>query len=59
MAAKKVESVKQVESVRRVKVLPPFRVVHDATAYSDGQTAEVPEAVAEQWLLNHWVTEAE
>jgi hypothetical protein len=58
----KVEPLKkdlpEVEPVKRVKVLGNFRVVHDGTAYSGGDVAVVPEALAEEWLLNNWVTEA-
>jgi hypothetical protein len=33
----------------------PYRVVHETTAYSDGQEVTVPQHVAEQWLRSRWV----
>lgn len=38
-----------------VIVLGPFQVCHDGTVYGPGQTAEVPDAVAQQWLTHGWV----
>jgi hypothetical protein len=46
-----------VEPLKRVKVVAPFRVVHNCVAYSDGDTPKVPEALADQWLKSGWVTE--
>lgn len=38
-----------------VTVVPPFQVQHDGEVYTPGQTAEVPDAVAQQWLTHGWV----
>jgi hypothetical protein len=46
------------ESSKRVKVLRPFRVVHDGIPYGPDAIAEVPESVAAQWILNRWVDDA-
>lgn len=43
------------ESLKRVKVLPPFLVAHDGTSYWPNAVAEVPESVAAHWILNQWV----
>jgi hypothetical protein len=40
----------------RVKVLKPYSVAYNGTAYWPGSVAEVPASVAEKWLLNKWVT---
>jgi hypothetical protein len=45
------------EPLRRVKVLPPFQVVHEAVVYRPHAIAEVPESVAAQFILNRWVTD--
>jgi hypothetical protein len=44
------------EPLTRVKVLSPFQVVHDATAYYPNAVLEVPASVADNWLRNRWVT---
>jgi hypothetical protein len=43
------------EKTVKVKVVAPWRVCHDGKAYADGDTATVPETVAEEWLANGWV----
>ena len=43
--------------VKRVKVAVGLRVVYEGRAYSDGAIAEVPAAVADEWLRQMWVTE--
>jgi hypothetical protein len=39
----------------RIKVLPPYGVAHDGTAYFPGHTPEVPQSVADAWIRNNWV----
>ena len=41
-----------------VRVLAPFSVSHDGTAYLPDAVAEVPASVAENWLTNGWVADA-
>jgi hypothetical protein len=55
MAARKLK--KDLPEVKRVKVLKPFRVVHDGTAYSGDDIAEVPAEVAAEWLRQGWADE--
>ena len=38
-----------------VTVIPPFQVCHDGTVYGPGESAEVPDAVAEHWEVLGWV----
>jgi hypothetical protein len=45
------------EPRKRVKVLAPYSVSHDGTAYHPGQTAAVPESIAVRWLANRWVVD--
>jgi len=33
-------------------------VVHEASVYGPGQTADVPEAIAQKWIDAGWVSEA-
>ncbi|MCU1695730.1 MAG: hypothetical protein JWR34_1793 [Mycobacterium sp.] len=42
---------------KRVKVLHPFQVVHDGTAYWPNAVLTVPAAFADEWITNQWVTE--
>jgi hypothetical protein len=42
----------------KVTVKPPFRVVHDGKAYTDGAIVTVPKALADQWLRSQWVEPA-
>jgi hypothetical protein len=51
------EEAATVEPLRRVKVLANYRVIHDGTAYSGGDVATVPAALADSWLLNRWAVE--
>lgn len=44
------------ESLKRVKVLSPFSVCHEGNRYLPAQIAEVPESLADWWILNHWVS---
>ena len=46
-------------SPKRVRVLPPFLVAHEGTAYWPKAVVEVPEAVAAHWILNGWVVTAD
>ena len=46
------------EPLRRVRVLPPFQVVRDGTAYWPEAVVEVPEPLAATWLLNRWLSDA-
>jgi hypothetical protein len=38
----------------KVTVTQGVRVVHDGTLYQDGQSADVPKDVADQWVTNGW-----
>lgn len=40
-----------------VTVLPGFLVSHDGTAYWPGDSAEVPQSLAQQWVRDGWVTD--
>jgi hypothetical protein len=42
---------------KRVKVLSPFQVVHDGTAYWPDAVVTVPAALADRWIANQWATE--
>jgi HK97 family phage major capsid protein len=39
----------------RVKVRAHVQVCHDGAIYRPGETAEVPDAVAQRWLVSGWV----
>jgi hypothetical protein len=39
----------------KVKVIPPFRIVHDGKPYAGGQTLTAPAQAANHWLRNKWV----
>lgn len=41
-----------------VTVNAPYQVVHDGTVYGPGQTADVPEEIAQKWIEAGWVSEA-
>jgi hypothetical protein len=41
-----------------VSVNAPYQVVHETTVYGPGQTADVPEAIAQKWIDAGWVSEA-
>ena len=41
----------------RVKVLHPFSVSHEGVSYWPGETADVPEHIAAQWIRNEWVAD--
>jgi hypothetical protein len=43
------------EKTIKVKVLPPWRVCHEGEAFTDGDVANVPEAVAAEWEQSGWV----
>jgi hypothetical protein len=47
----------QPEKVVRVVVVQPYKVTHNGTDYRPGDTAEVPESVAQKWIANGWVHE--
>jgi hypothetical protein len=49
------EPVRKPEPLKRVRVLPPFMVAHAGMQYFPGRVAEVPESVADEWVLNKWV----
>jgi hypothetical protein len=42
-----------------VKVLDPFLVAHNGTAYYPNAIATVPASVAEAWLKSKWVTDVD
>jgi hypothetical protein len=39
----------------KVKVQAPFRVVHEASAFHEGDTLSVPEHVAAEWEQSGWI----
>ena len=41
-----------------VTVNEPYQVVHEETVYTPGQTADVPDDLAEKWIAAGWVSEA-
>ena len=41
-----------------VTVNTPYQVVHEETVYGPGQTADVPDDVAQTWITAGWVSEA-
>jgi len=43
----------------RVRVMPPFQVVHNTVVYRPGDVAEVPGSVAADWIRDGWVGRAE
>jgi hypothetical protein len=43
----------------RVKVLWPYRVVHEGLAFTDGDTPVVPQELADSWILNGWAALAD
>lgn len=49
--------IKKAEPLKVVKVVGNYRVVHDGTAYTGGDTPEVPAVLADHWLKAGWVTE--
>jgi len=40
----------------KVKVGDGLRVVHDGKVFRDGQTADVPDDVGEEWVSAGWAT---
>lgn len=49
------EEVVVPEPVKRVKVLSPYSVAHDGTAYWPNAVAEVPQSIASKWITQKWV----
>jgi hypothetical protein len=47
------------EPLKRVRVLAPFQVAHAGTQYFPGEVAEVPQSLANNWILNQWVVSDE
>ena len=43
------------ESTVKVRVLNPYRVVHEGKSYSDGDEVTVPESIGAQWERSHWI----
>ena len=43
--------------ITTVSVDTLYQVVHDATVYGPGQTADVPQDVAQTWIDAGWVSE--
>ena len=41
----------------KVTVADGVQVAHDGTVYRPGDTADVPDHVAAQWITSGWVTE--
>lgn len=53
------EAAPEPERLKRVKVLSPFSVCHQGNRYLPAQLAEVPERLADWWILNQWVVSDE
>jgi hypothetical protein len=50
---------KKTEQLVRVRVIDKYRVVDgNGRGYTKGDIAEVPEALAAEWIKNHWVERA-
>jgi hypothetical protein len=47
------------EPVTKVRVLEPFGVFHDGTAYLPESVVDVPESIAAHWLSNGWADRAD
>lgn len=43
------------EPLKRVRVLRPFQVVYKGDVFLPDSVAEVPESLADNWILNQWV----
>jgi hypothetical protein len=41
----------------KVKVAQGIQVLHDGDVFADGHSADVPEAVARQWVQEGWAVE--
>lgn len=39
----------------KVKVHDKWSVVHEGQRYVQGDTVEVPQSLADEWIRNHWV----
>jgi hypothetical protein len=39
----------------KVRVVEPFRIVHDATEHTGGDELTVPAHLAEEWERSRWV----
>jgi hypothetical protein len=42
-----------------VTVNTPYQVVHEGTVYGPGQTADVPDDLAQTWITAGWVSKAD
>jgi hypothetical protein len=42
----------------KVKVSAPVQVVHAGKKYTKGDTADVPDQVAKEWIQQGWATES-
>jgi hypothetical protein len=40
----------------RVRVMPPFQVVHNTVVFRPGDVTEVPGSVAADWIRDGWVS---
>ncbi|MCB0255745.1 MAG: hypothetical protein KDI55_18675 [Anaerolineae bacterium] len=49
------EELEVPEPFKSVRVLDPFLVSYDGTAYWPDSVVEVPVSLAEAWILNRWV----
>jgi len=45
--------------LKRVRILPPFMCAHVGTQYLPNAIAEVPEAIADNWIQNQWAVSEE
>ena len=54
---KRPEELPKPEPFKKVRVSAPYQVVYDATVYRPGDVATVPASLADQWVLNRWVTD--
>jgi hypothetical protein len=41
----------------KVKVLQPFQVANDGVVYGPGESADVPDHVAREWIASGWCSE--
>jgi hypothetical protein len=49
------EPVKVPEPVKKVRIRQPFMCAYQGTQYFPDEVAEVPESIADYWIVNQWV----
>jgi hypothetical protein len=52
------ESELKPETLKRVRVLSNYRIVHDSVPYTHGDVVEIPESLATEYVLSKWVEES-